>query len=284
MAGSLPDESVVGLIAGQGRLPFNVAEGISKAGKKTACVAIAGNAEPELADFCDFYRPVPISRLGAWIKWLRRFGARETIMVGRVAKADLHKAGILNLVLSYLPDWRVLRITAKILRSDWQDDTVLSAIADELQTGGITLIDSTQYSREHLADSGVMTRTKPGDRMMGDIEYGWNIVKKLGEFDVGQAIAVKNKEVIAVEAIEGTAEMIDRAGKFCRSGGWTLIKTAKPGQDMRFDVPCIGADTIKSLKTNKAGCVVVEAGKTFIIDKPETLAMADKLKIPVYGH
>jgi DUF1009 family protein len=117
-----------------------------------------------------------------------------------------------------------------------------------------------------------------------DIEFGWQIVKKLGELDIGQAIAVKEKEVIAVEAIEGTAAMIERAGGLCRSGGWTLIKVSKPQQDMRFDVPCVGPDTIRSLAENGGKCLVVEAEKTIILDKPETIKLADKLGISIFGQ
>ncbi|MGE4285397.1 MAG: LpxI family protein [Phycisphaerae bacterium] len=278
------ESRVVGLIAGQGRLPYNIACAIRRSGAKVACVAIAGNADPALEELCDFFHTVPISRLGNWIKWLRRFGASETIMAGRVAKADIYSTGVFRMILSYLPDWRVLKMLYRLCRTNWQNDTILCAIADELATGGINLVDSTKYSKDNLADKGLMTTRRLPDNLLADIEYGWEIVKEMGRLDVGQAIAVKNKEVIAVEAIEGTAKMIERAGKYCKSGGWTLIKTAKPGQDMRFDVPCIGVDTILALSEAKAGCVVIEAGKTFIIDKADTIMLADKLRIPIYGH
>ena len=140
------------------------------------------------------------------------------------------------------------------------------------------------YCKEHMATKGVMTKRQPRSSVEGDIEFGWEIVKKLGELDIGQAIAVKEKEVIAVEAIEGTAEMIKRAGQFCKSKGWTLIKTSKPGQDIRFDMPCVGPDTIKSLSENGGKCLVVEAGKTIIIDKNETIELADKLGITILGR
>jgi len=160
----------------------------------------------------------------------------------------------------------------------------LCALADELASGGIVLEDSTMYCKEHLATGGVMTDNRPSPLVEGDIEFGWQIAKKLGELDIGQAIAVKEKEVIAVEAIEGTAKMIERAGEFCKSGGWTLIKTSKPNQDMRFDVPCVGPDTIRSLAENGAKCLVVEAGKTIIIDKPETIKLADEVGITILGY
>ena len=167
---------------------------------------------------------------------------------------------------------------------DKQNDTLLNALAQELASGGIILEDSTKYCKEHMATLGVMTRNKPGASLEGDIEFGWPIVKKLGELDIGQAIAVREREVIAVEAIEGTAKMVERAGQVCRKGGWTLIKTAKPNQDMRFDVPCVGPETVKGLAENGGKCIVVEAEKTIIIDKPQTLKLADELGICILGH
>jgi DUF1009 family protein len=140
------------------------------------------------------------------------------------------------------------------------------------------------YCKEHLADDGVMTKCKPGPFVAGDIDFGWEIVKQLGDLDIGQAIAVKEKEIIAVEAIEGTAKMIERAGELCKKGGWTLIKAAKPNQDMRFDVPCIGPDTIKSLAKNGGKCIVVQKGKTLLLDKPDTIKLANRLGVAIIGY
>jgi DUF1009 family protein len=157
-------------------------------------------------------------------------------------------------------------------------------LADELASGGIILENSIMYCKEHLASEGVMTGAQVRASVEGDIEFGWQIVKKLGELDIGQAVAVKEKEVIAVEAIEGTAAMIERAGRLCRSGGWTLIKVSKPQQDMRFDVPCVGPDTIRSLAQNGGKYLVVEAEKTIVIDKPQTIELANKLGITILGR
>ncbi|MFI4910661.1 MAG: LpxI family protein [Sedimentisphaeraceae bacterium JB056] len=275
-------EKVLGLVAGQGRLPYLIAEGAKAAGYKVVCAALAENGEQELSEICDEFFYVPIARLGTWIRKLRKRGVSDTVMVGRVAKKRIYTP---FRILKYLPDWRVLRAWYWTLRNnDKRNDTILRALADELAKGGIILIDSTKYCKEHLACKGVMTTVTPPECVMKDVEFGWDMVKKLGELDIGQAIAVCEREVIAVEAIEGTARMIERAGQFCKKGGWTLIKTAKPDQDMRFDVPCVGTETIEALARNKAKCLVVEAGKTIIIDKPKTLALADKLKIPIIGH
>ena len=203
-------------------------------------------------------------------------------MVGRVAKRRIYTPWR---ILQYLPDWRAFRIWYHRLRGkDKRNDTLLAALADELATGGILLGDSVKYCEQHLACAGVMTRCKPGESVLRDIEFGWGIVKQLGALDIGQAIAVKEQEVIAVEAMEGTDAMIERAGQLCRSGGWTLIKTAKPNQDMRFDVPTIGAGTIENLKRNKASCVAVEADKTLILDLPETIELANRCKIAIVGR
>ena len=272
---------VLGLIAGAGRLPFLVAAGAKQAGLRVICISLAETAEQSLADEVDVFYPVGIAQPGAWIRKLRKHNVTRAIMVGQVPKARLFTPWR---ILRYRPDWRAFRVYYWRLRSkDKRTDSLLSAVADELASGGIVLENSIMYCKEYLATAGLMTKTPMRTSVKSDIEFGWQIVKKLGELDIGQAIAVKEKEVLAVEAMEGTAEMIERAGKLCKSGGWTLIKAAKPQQDMRFDVPCVGPDTIRSLVKNGGKCLVVEADKTIIIDKPETIELADKLGITIFG-
>jgi DUF1009 family protein len=132
------------------------------------------------------------------------------------------------------------------------------------------------YCKEHLATEGVMTQSQPPASAWEDIKFGWDLLKQIGQLDIGQAIAVREREIIAVEAIEGTARMIERAGELCKKGGWTLLKAPRAHHDMRFDVPCIGPDTIESLKKNGARCVVVEAGKTLTRHAPNA-CLADQL-------
>jgi hypothetical protein len=273
--------NVVGLIAGQGRLPFMIAAGARQAGVKIVCVGLDGSSDASLAEEVDVFYTVPLARPGNWIRKLKKHGVTGTVMVGRVAKGRIFTPWR---IMRYLPDWRAVRIWYWRLRKrNKQNETLLSALADELASGGIILEDSTKYCKEHLATNGPMTGGGPGASLAGDIEFGWPIVKKMAEMDIGQAIAVREREVIAVEAIEGTAEMIERTGRLCKSGGWTLLKAAKAKQDMRFDVPCVGPDTIRALAANGAKCLVVEAGKTIIIDKPQTLALANRLRICVIG-
>ena len=273
---------VLGLIAGEGRLPFLVADGAKQSGLKVICVGLENNAEPSLADEVDVFYRVGVARPGGWIRKLRKHGVRKAVIVGRVDKSKLFTP---RRILRYLPDWRAFRVYYWRLRGKNKlTDSLLSAIADELATGGIILENSIMYCKEHLATAGVMTERQPSSSVQGDVEFGWEIVKKLGELDIGQAIAVKEKQVITVEAIEGTAKMIERAGRLCKSGGWTLIKTSKPGQDMRFDVPCVGPDTIRGLAENGGKCLVVEAAKTIIIDKPETIKLANQLGVTILGR
>jgi len=274
-------EKTIGLIAGQGMLPFLVADGARAAGYRVICAAFYDQAAAELGAHVDVFHWVPIARPGRWIKILRRHGVCDTIMVGRVAKKRIYTPWR---ILHYRPDWRAFRIWyGRLGKKDKRNDTLLAALADELASGGITLVDSTQFCHEHIAREGVMTRTRPSDSVLQDIAFGWEIVKQMGNLDIGQAIAVKEREVIAVEAIEGTDRMIERAGQLCKAGGWTLIKTAKPNQDKRFDVPTIGVATIENLHRSRAVCVAVEAGQTLMLDMPQVIERADKYKIAIIG-
>jgi len=276
-----PPSSVVGLIAGGGRLPFLVAAGARRQGLRVVCVGFTGYVEEPLAAEVDAFYHVGVARPGGWIRRLRRHDVSRAVMVGRVTKSHLFTPWR---IVQYVPDWRAARVYYwRLWGKSKQTDMLLSALADELATGGIYLENSTMYCQEHLAEAGVMTKRQPGSQVEHDIEFGWPLAKKLGALDIGQAIAVKEREVIAVEAIEGTAEMIKRAGRFCRSGGWTLIKTSKPNQDMRFDVPCVGPETVQDLAASGGKCLVIEAGKTIIIDKPQTLDLANQLGIAVVG-
>jgi DUF1009 family protein len=275
-------QQVLGLIAGEGRFPFIVAKGARDAGLKVICAGLGDSADESLTRYVDKFFRVSVARPGSWIRKLKKHGVTETVMVGRVAKSKIFTP---FRILKYLPDWIALKIWYWTLRGkDKRNDTLLCALADELEKGGIKLQDSTKYCKEHFADKGPMTKHKPPMLSEGDIEFGFSIVKKLAGLDIGQAIAVKEREILAVEAIEGTAEMILRAGKLCKKGGWILLKVSKPNQDMRFDVPCVGTDTIQALSENGGKCLVVEAGKVLILDKSETLALADKLGIAIIGR
>jgi DUF1009 family protein len=278
----MTDSDVLGLIAGAGRLPFLVAAGAKQAGLRVVCVGLGDSAEPSLADEVDTFCTAGVARPGAWIRKLKKHGATSAIMVGRVAKQKLFAPWR---IVRFLPDWRGFRIYYWRLRgTNKLSHKLLGALADELASGGIILGDSTMYCKEHLATQGLMTSSTRNLSANADIEFGWEMVKKLADLGIGQAIAVKEQEVIAVEALEGTAAMIERAGRLWKSGKWILLKASKPDQDMRLDVPCVGPETIRSLAQNGSKCLVVEAGRTIIIDKPETISLANKLGIAVLGR
>ena len=270
----------LGLIAGEGVFPLLVARGARAAGRRVVCAALARNAWPQLADECDEFKWVGITRLGKWIRVLRDAGCDEAIMVGRVAKSAMYDRWR---YFRYIPDLRAARVWFTTLRRDKRPGTLLKALAAEFASEGITLIDSTKYCADQLASNGVMTRRQPTDAQWVDVRAGWDVCSAISRMDIGQSIAVLNKDVIAVEALEGTNAMIERAGQLCRVGGWTLIKVSNSEQDMRMDVPTVGTTTIEKLHAARAGCLVLEAGKTILLEKQKVLELADRCKIAVVG-
>jgi len=229
---------------------------------------------------CDSFRWVSVVRLNQWIRHLRKSGCSEAIMVGRVAKTGIYDRWR---YFRYIPDLRAMSLMLRVIRRDKRPQVILGAVMDELASAGIKLVDSTQYCPEHLATAGVMTRRQPTSQQWQDIRFGYEICHSISRLDIGQSIAVMDRDVIAVEAVEGTNAMIERAGKLCRVGGWTLIKVSNTRQDMRVDVPTIGTVTIEKLAAARAGCVVLEAGKTILLEKPKVLELADRHKIAVVG-
>lgn len=271
----------VGLIAGAGRLPFLVAEGVIASGHKLVTVGLSGFASPRLVGLSDEFAWAGLVRLSSWINFFHRHNITKAVLVGSVSKREMYSRFRL---LKYLPDIRTARIWYGKIRKDKRDNSVLLALTDELASEGIHLMSSVKYCEEHLATDGLLT---PGASLrtgvQEDIEFGWQIARGCADLDIGQAIAVKERDIIAIEAIEGTDAMIRRAGKLCKHGGWTLIKVARPDQDMRFDVPTVGPETMRNLAEAKCRCLVLEAGRTIIVDKPATLELAEKLGIAVVG-
>jgi DUF1009 family protein len=271
----------LGLVAGEGVFPLLVARGAKAAGQRVICVNLGGCAWPELRREVDAHYTVGIARVGQWIKVLKRHRCAQAIMVGRVAKDLMYGRWR---YLQFIPDLLTVRLWLTDLRHDKRPGTVLGVIARAFAKEGIELMDSTVYCPEHLASPGVMTRRQPTQRQWRDIHYGWERCRTLSQLDIGQALAVIDSDVIAVEAIEGTNAMIERAGVLCRSGGWTLVKVGNTHGDMRLDVPTIGTTTIEKLHAAHAGCVVLEPGKTIILERPKVLELADRYGIAVVGY
>jgi DUF1009 family protein len=214
------------------------------------------------------------------VRTLRRLRITRCIVAGSVTKTAMY--GRFR-ILRNLPDLATLRLWF-VTVPDKRNDTVLGAIGDYMTTKGITLESCVQYCQEDLASEGVLTDLDPSVAQLKDIEFGWTIAKEMGRLDIGQSIAVKEQEVIAVEAIEGTDRMIERAGQLCARGGWTHIKVAKPNQDLRFDVPTIGPNTIENLHRNGAKALVIEAGKTLVAEREKVLALARKYGIVILAR
>lgn len=269
----------LGLIAGEGVFPILVARGARAAGRRVVCTAFAGHASRDLERECDEFHWVGVVRCGSWIRHLRRAGAEQAIMVGRVNKSQLYDRWR---YLRYIPDLRTARLFLRVVRRDRRPQAILLALVNELASAGITLVDSTQYCADHLATPGVMTRRQPSDAQWADIRHGWNLCKTISALDIGQSIAVLNHDVIAVEAVEGTNAMIERAGRLCKVPGWTLIKMST-NQEMRVDVPTVGITTIEKLAAAGAGCLILEAGRTMMLDKPKVIEMAERSRIVIVG-
>ena len=270
----------IGIIAGAGQFPHMVLDGAKRAGCHVTVVGLRGLADRSLADRADVFRWAGMAKLGRWIRVLQRTGANRVILAGSVNKSSMY--GRFRM-LRLLPDLTSLRIWFFTIR-DKRNDTVLSAVADEFEKHDIIMDDCVAYSEQDMAPDGVLTAKQPSSAQLEDAKFGWRIAKEMGRLDVGQSVAVKDSEVIAVEAIEGTDRMIERAGRLCERGGWMLIKVAKPNQDMRFDVPTVGPGTIAKLKQHGARMLVIEAGKTVIIDREQMITDADRAGIIVLAQ
>jgi len=276
-----PPPTAVGLIAGGGRLPIIVAQGLRRNGHPVHGLGLSGQYEKELPDLCDTFRQVGVLRVGSWGKCLNRRGVRHAIMVGKVDKANLmHNPARF---VHNIPDLKTVIAWYKHLRHDRRSHAVLRAVAEELDRSGVQLLDSTTPIVEELATAGVMTRRKPSEEQQADVDFAWPILSQLLSLDVGQAISVRERDVIAVEAVEGTDRMIERAGGICKRPGWTLCKGARAGHDRRADVPTIGPRTIENLHKAGGRCLALAAGDVIMIDKDETLELADKLGVAVIG-
>ncbi len=284
-----PDDSLpasrdrLGLVCCGGRFPVLVAEGAKRSGRYVVGVGVRGLADPVLQSIADEFYWSSITRLGGIIRRIRRSGCAQAILAGSVRKTDMYGLEGWSRFFYYLPDWTTFRLWFFRV-PDKRNDSLLSAVAREFAAKGITVEDCVKYNPESLADEGVMTQCQPTTAQWKDIEFGWAIAKEMGRLDIGQSITVKEQEVIAVEAIEGTDRMIERTGQLCKTGGWCHIKVGKPNQDMRFDVPTIGPQTIENLHRQGAKVLCVEADKTFMVDREKTLALADRLGIVVVGR
>ena len=266
----------LGLIAGNGRFPILLAQGAREAGMEVIAVGFRGETSPELEKYVARLHWVGIARIGRWIKALKKEGVTKAVMAGGVRKANMYTPWRL---VRYLPDLRTVRFWYRTLR-DKKDHTILEGLADELARDGIELQSSLNYMDEHIAREGCLTKREPTPAEWTDIEFGFRLGKEMARLQVGQTIVVKEQAVIAVEAIEGSDEAIRRGGRLGR-GNIVVVKVSKPGQDLRFDVPTVGTNTIKTLKEARVSVLALEADMVLMLDKPEVIAAADKAGIAI---
>lgn len=262
----------LGLIAGNGRFPFLVAAGARQAGRRVIAVAIREETSPELEREVDELHWVSLGQLGRCLDALRQGGATEAVMAGQVQ----HRRIFSDIV----PDLKLLSLLARLAVKN--TDSLIGAVADFLEAEGIRLLSSTLFLDDQLASAGAMTRKKPSKAELEDIAYGVEIASALTALDLGQTVVVKSRAAVALEAMEGTDETIRRAGAI-GGKGVVVVKLAKPKQDMRFDVPVVGAKTLETMAGVRSAVLAVEAGKTLLFDKPAFIADADRRGIAVFG-
>lgn len=264
----------IGILAGWGRYPVVVAEAIRRHGGRTAILAIRGHADADLAGLADELGDVGVAELGHAVEFFRRHGCRRATMAGKIHKKTLFARGAW---IRHLPDWVGLTtfwphfVTG---RRDNRDDSLLNAIATAFDTRGVRICPATDFAPELLAGEGILAGRPLTSRLAADVAFGWRLAKELGRHDIGQTVVVKNRAPLALEAIEGTDECIRRAGVLCPAGGMTVVKVAKPAQDLRFDMPTIGIGTIESVAAAGAAVLAIEAGRTILVDAPALAARA----------
>lgn len=265
---------VLGLIAGQGAFPLTIARSARHRGQKIACVALRDMADPAIESAVDDVTWIHLGETATGIAALRQAGVSQAVMAGKVPKHVLYgDTDALRL------DGSAEQVIGRL--RDRKDDTILLAIADFLAKAGIELLPQWSLSPEVLAGPGPLGVHAPSPAQLADIAFGFPIAKTIGALDIGQTIVVKERAVLAVEAIEGTDQAIRRAGSIAAGG--CVVKVAKPAQDARFDVPAIGPDTIRSILEARAEVLAFEAGATIVLERDEVVARADEGGLVIVG-
>ncbi len=265
-------DQAIGLIAGGGQFPLLFTQAAKEQGRRVVAIAHTNETLAELEQLADVVHWVKLGQLGKIIATFRREGVRETVFAGTITKTRIFR--------DILPDFKGLSLWNKIDRR--LDDAILRAVATTLEEEGIEVIASTCYLAHLFFPSGVLSRKKPSQEQWDDIRFGWSIAREIGRLDIGQCVVVRDRSVLAVEAIEGTDAAIRRGGKLAGSGA-VVVKLRKPGQDFRFDLPATGTGTIESLASVKGAVLAVEAGQSLLFDQDAMVKAADRAGIVVVG-
>jgi DUF1009 family protein len=268
----------IGLIAGNGTFPFLVLRAARQMGHDVTIVAVEGEAFPTLEGLAaelggTSWHWVPLGKLGQAISTLKHAGVTRAVMAGQVKHVKLFT--------DVMPDLTMMGVLGRLTTKN--TDSLISGVADVLLKHGITLMDSTAFLSDLIARSGVLTKKQPTSRMSEDFEFGYRIADAIAGLDVGQTIIVKDRAVVAVEAMEGTDAVIQRAGGLA-GPGTRVVKVAKPTQDMRFDVPVVGAATVAAMRQAGADALSIDAGKTLIVDGDAFFSAANDAGVVVVGR
>ena len=266
------DGKRIGLIAGDGRFPIIFADNVRRLGFTVSAIAHVGTTLPELESYVEHIHWLKIGQFGKALAALKQDGVGQAVMLGGIKKT--------NVFTTLRPDLRAMAIFSRL--KHWKDDAILRAVAGELEREGIEILDSTFGLQDILAEEGYLTSKKPSKKEVEDLQFGWKTLETLGALDIGQCVVVKNRVIVSVEAVEGTDEAITRGGKLGGKGG-VGIKRTKPHQDLRFDLPAIGPQTIQTMVSVEATVLAIEAGRTVIIDREDVLSQANEAGISIVG-
>ncbi len=265
-------QSPIGLIAGGGQFPLLFAEAARARGRRVVAIAHVNETSAELEEKADITYWVKLGQLGKIINHFRREGVSETVFAGTITKTRIFH--------DVLPDLKGLTLWNKI--DTKLDNSILCAVAASLEEEGIRVLASTCYLDSLFFPQGILTRKKPSASQMEDIRFGWAIAREVGRLDIGQCVVVRDRTVLAVEAMEGTDATIRRGGELAGSGA-VVVKLKKPGQDFRFDLPATGEKTIETLASVKGAVLAVEAGQSLLFDKQAMIQTADRAGLVVIG-
>ncbi len=262
-----------GLIAGGGSFPLLTLRAAREAGHEMTVVAVKEEAPPEIAELADSCHWVSLGQLSKVIEVFRAAGVSQAVMAGRIQHKQIYSA--------IRPDWRLVKVLNNLRRKN--TDSLLGAVTRVLEDEGISILDSTFFLSRSMAHEGANGRRKPSPAEFKDIEYGREVAAALAGHDIGQSVVICEQACVAVEAMEGTDAVLLRAGELANRRRLTLVKAAKPAQDMRFDVPVIGPRTIRKMREVNATAVAVASGRTLLLEKDELLREADRAGIAVVG-
>ncbi|PLX48739.1 MAG: DUF1009 domain-containing protein [Desulfobulbaceae bacterium] len=262
----------IGIIAGGGQFPHLFCRAAQREGRQVYVAGHKGETSPDLQELADGFCWVKLGQLGKILKFFKGEGVGEVVFLGTITKTRIFR--------DIFPDLRGLSLWNKI--DVKQDDAILRAIAAELEREGLVVLESTCYLQDLLFPQGVLTTKKPDKEQLNDIRFGFRMAKAIGDLDIGQCVVVRDRTVLAVEAIDGTDATIRRGGALAKEKA-VVVKVRKPDQDFRFDLPAIGLQTIASMQEVRAGVLAVETGQALLFDAEKVIAAANRAGIIVVG-